>query len=381
LSGSTSSSSSPQQAAIPPLSLSQARPIHRLQAAEIPVGDQIGDQIGIYCHSQSYPWIADLADLLATALRQIGQSVIRLTETSSQPAHLDLAWVVAAQDFCERSGADWFAHTIATRSTRSIVLNVAQPHTPEFAKALTSLQQADWVFDLNPQAATVLTQLGIPAHFLPLGYLADYAPLAANQPLPDLLALRSLPPALRDRVPERAAPLHQRPIDLCFIGSLSDRRAQFFAQQAACFSAFRCFFHLPSPTGSQLAADQILPTPAAIGLSQRSKILLNVHRTEYPDFEWQRLIWQGLWQNTLVVTEPCLRIPGLIPGQHYVECDLEDLPAQLAWLLTDPAGQTEAEHIRRAGHAALMQHFSIAPILQTYLDQMERSRPLLGGVA
>lgn len=324
-------------------------------------------QIGVYCHPRGSSWIADIADLLVVALTRLGHRVVRRS-TAPCPADLDLDLLLAPHEVCELEGA------VLDRliGPRSILLNLAPPHTSGFAKAFAGLRQAAKVLDLNPRSAAVLNQLGIATDYLPLGYLPDYLPLIAPPTLPDGLALRSLPAALRDRLPDLEAPLTDRPIDLCFIGELSDRRSQWFAQHAACFSPFRCFWHLPHPDGAILSPDQTLPLSAAIGLSRRSKILLNIHRSEFPDGEWHRLLLQGLWQNTLVVTESCLPLPGLTAGQHYIECELAEMPDRLTWLLTDPQGQAEAERIRRAGHKALRQCL-LLPRLQVILQSVLQS--------
>ena len=104
--------------------------------------------------------------------------------------------------------------------------------------------------------------------------------------------------------------------------------------------------------------DQALDTEAVIGLSRRSKILLNIHRDELPYFEWHRIMFHGLWQNTLVVTEPCHDVPGLVAGEHFVACSLAEMPAKIEWLLRDPVGQAAAERIRQAGHRTLKEQFS-----------------------
>jgi hypothetical protein len=47
-------------------------------------------------------------------------------------------------------------------------------------------------------------------------------------------------------------------------------------------------------------------------------VLLNVHQTEMPYFEWQRLVFYGVWQQAAVVTEQCMDVPFLKNGEHYL---------------------------------------------------------------
>ena len=213
-----------------------------------------------------------------------------------------------------------------------------------------------------------------------------------GEQLPDLRSMRSLPAAVRECLPPIEAPLSARPLDIHFIGTLNDRRELFFASSARWLSEYRCFLHMP-PMGVPLlkGQDQALDTAAVIGVSRRCKILLNVHRDELPYFEWHRIVFHGLWQNTLVVTEPCHDIPGLVAGEHFVACPLAEMGEEIEWLLRSPEGKLEAERIRRAGHEAFKQQYDGGRIavraLQLVSDVFEESvlnpsaEPGLGGLA
>jgi len=99
-----------------------------------------------------------------------------------------------------------------------------------------------------------------------------------------------------------------------------------------------------------------------VALSQRSKILLNVHQDEIPYFEWHRMILLGIWQDTLVISEPCFRVPGLDPGTHFVECELDDLPGTIEWFLESEPGIEEAERIRSRARTWLRSHYGLEEI-------------------
>ena len=57
-------------------------------------------------------------------------------------------------------------------------------------------------------------------------------------------------------------------------------------------------------------------------------------------------------QRSLVLSEPSLPVPGLRPGEHYIEVPLHEFSDRIDWLLTTAAGQAHAEAVRQAGYAA-----------------------------
>jgi len=106
---------------------------------------------------------------------------------------------------------------------------------------------------------------------------------------------------------------------------------------------------------------------AIIGLCQRSKILLNIHQSEVPYFEWQRIVFQGFWQKTVVVSEPCFHAPGFKPGIHYIEAEPDDIPGIIQWLLTTAEGREKAEELRRNAYEQLINRFDMSKVLRELL--------------
>lgn len=340
----------------------QARYLRCLQNPGLGRPVRVSAKVGVYCSAQGNYFMAEIADFIAAAFEQVGVTAVRLCETDQRPDDLDFDLIVAPHEFFYLgAGESWQQ---ASWLSRAVMVNVEQPHTTWFAKAFCFLRQARLVLDINVKSAAILEQLGIPAYFLPLSYLPDYAPFGVTA-LPDLFALQGLPQTVRRMQPDLDAPLETRPLDLHFIGTLNPRREQFLAESAAWLSRFHCFFHIPPLEGPLLKGqDQALDTQAVIGLSQRSKILLNLHREDLPYFEWHRIVFHGLWQKTLVVTEPCHGVPGLIPGEHFIECKLSEMGSMVDWLLNTPTGRAEAERIRQAGHRALQQNLPLQRVMQ-----------------
>ena len=337
------------------------------------IQDAVSPQrLAIYCNSLGNYFITEIADFIAAALRQAGHSVTQLDEQAEPPDNLDGHWVIAPHEFFYLGeGPQWTGRS--QWLSKAVLVNVEQPQTTWFSKAFHFLRHAKVIFDINVKSAAIMRELKLPAYWLPLGYLPQHAATTASKQLSDLRALKSLPANVSKHLPEINAPLSARPIDLHFIGTLNPRREQFFANSAQWLSEFHCFFHIP-PMGVPLlkGQDQALDSAAVVGLSRRSKILLNIHRDELPYFEWHRIVFHGLWQNTLVVTEPCHDIPGLVAGEHFIECSLVDMPDKIKWLLHDPHGQETAERIRQAGHRAIKEQFDGRAIARSALQIVER---------
>ena len=332
--------------------------------------ETVPQQLAIYCNSLGNYFITEIADFIAAALQQAGHTVIQLNEQSIPPENLDGHWIIAPHEFFYLgNGPQWTQRQ--QWLSKAVMVNVEQPQTTWFSKAFHFLRHAQAIFDINVKSTAIMQSLKLPAYWLPLGYLPQYAATTATAQLPNLRALKSLP-AHTHHLPDINAPLSSRPLDLHFIGTLNPHREQFFANSAQWLSSLHCFLHIP-PMGVPLlkGQDQALDTAAVVGISRRSKILLNIHRDELPYFEWHRMVFHGLWQNTLVVTEPCHDIPGLVAGEHFVECSLEEMAEKIKWLLKDPAGQATAERIRQAGHQAAKEQFNGVAIAAAALAVVE----------
>ena len=318
--------------------------------------------IGVYCNTKGNYFITEIADFVAATLVKAGHSVTRLSEQDVPPEDLDAHWVVAPHEFFYLGeGPEWTQRLEWLK--QAVMVNVEQPQTTWFSKAFHFLRHTRCIFDINVKSTAIMQALKLPAYWLPLGMLDGYDPFCAPQQLSNLQAVRSLPAEVREQLPVLSAPLAERPLDIHFIGTLNPRRETFFAESARWLSQYRCFLHVP-PMGMPLlkGQDQALDTETVIGISRRSKILLNIHRDPLPYFEWHRMVFHGLWQNTLVVTEPCHDIPGLVAGEHFIACPLSEMAEHVAWLLRSEEGMETAERVRSAGYEALRSGFDGASI-------------------
>jgi Methyltransferase domain len=318
-----------------------------------------GDTVAIHAHSRGNFFFQQFQHMLGEAFGAIGVGCLLANEVRGmdipQPS---LRIVVAPHEFFYLGGAtsaDWPDYD------RTILLNTEQMQTSWFARALPSLFAAPYILDMNIQVAASLVRLGCNARFLPLGYVEGAETYQLQRELPDEAIVRSLPKRIGARIDSFDCPMSQRPLDILYVGSITHRREAFFARNAGLFAARHSFLHLTRLNAPLRIDDPDHVSPRAFAaLAQRSKIVLNIHRDEAAYFEWQRIVQYGLLQNACVVTERSTRVPGLEPGRHYFEDDLDKLPALITWLLDNPQGRAEAEKVRVAGALAARTAFDLS---------------------
>lgn len=328
--------------------------------------------LGVYCSSEGNYFITEIANWFASALTSLGHQVQVLSEKDTPPENLDHHIVIAPHEFFYL-GAEVESVRKSNLLTRAVMVNVEQPQTPWFSKAFHYLRKARIVFDINVKSSALLSSMGLPAYWLPLGYLDSYNPLLASRALPEIPTLSSLSDAERKSLPHLEDALSDRPLDIHFIGNLNPRREKFFNHNPW-LNEYRCFFHLPTSGIPLRASDgEALDSEIAAGISRRSKILLNIHRDEFPYFSWHRLAFQGFWQNTLIVTEACHQIPGLVPGEHYIACSQTDMARTVRELLHTSDGQAKAERIRQAGYTTFRKKFDALKLIRKAVHILDKS--------
>ena len=322
-----------------------------------------GDRVSVFCNRQGNFFFAQIQDLLCSALQRIGVAAHAAFETEVSDKTEGLKIVVAPHEFFYLGAME------KTENHRyfgdAILVNTEQMGTQWFSQAFRHLSSAKWILDVNLQSAATLTRIGHPASFLPLGYLPGYEPLDKPQAVPPTPATLSAQAPVFNAIPDPEGALDGRPIDVLFIGGLTPRRERFFAQHADFFSQRRCFIHLADIAAPLLPeACHAIGPEAFTGLSQRARVLLNVHHGDTPYFEWQRMVFYGFWQKTCVVTERASYVPGFEPGTHYFEDDLAHLPGLIEWATRDPQGQDAAASATEKAFDCLRSKYRMTDILR-----------------
>jgi len=321
------------------------------------------ETVAIFASSLGNFFFRQIADRLAAGFRAAGCRVYRLDQNSQRPDDVTLDFVVAPHEFFLLGAGPRWRNTIDV--TRSVVFNTEQPGTPWYFRALRYGAGAGMLVDLSPQSAALLPGLGFPkSGFLPLGPVAGTA--AAPESIRDCVSgLEDVP--LHPESGRGDIRWEERPIDVLFLGTLTPRRSEALARLAPTLARHRCFIHAPTGFGRPLrgAKGQIDEAHSRY-LAAQSKILVNIHRGEFPYFEWHRIVMLGAEQGAVVVSERSLPVPGIQPGCHYVPADIEAMPAAIERLLGDE-GAGLARTITARCRADLATHLDLGVELRALM--------------
>ena len=293
----------------------------------------------VFSAANGHTFIAEIADAVCAALVELGVDAERASGLPwPSPETLDI--VVAPQELFGRL----HGYDEATRldaASHCVAITLEQPGTSWFERSATYAARSRLVLDVSETAAAELRKRGINASRLALGYHRSW-----------------------DRWHGDAAV--ERPIDVVFLGSATRRRTAFFARHAALFKQLNCRLMLRDSSermneGDWVAGDE------KYELLTRSKILLNLHRADSPYLEWNRVI-QAMANGCLVVSEPSGDVAPLVPGQHFLEAPLDEIPGLMRALLADPAS---IARIARNGYEFISSEFTLASGLAPFLPAFE----------
>lgn len=296
----------------------------------------------IYVSSLGNIFMKEIAEDIAVDLRRAGIDVFIRDETSDMTQREPLSIVVAPHEFFTLGdGKSWMRDEVIESS---FVYNTEQLQTPWFAKSLPAILASPGVFDISPQVAHLLGEAGLPAmHLEPGAALRTHWLEDADLDHPLVSAL----PARAKSSDFGLVPWSERPIDISFFGSESDRRESFLARNASVLAKFSAFIYCRRQSHGVIrdqSEGQSL-TRIAGHVAGHSKISLNLHRDEFSYFEWHRIVRQGMASGSLVVTDPCLSHPRLKPGEHFFQEDVRHIPNLLEWLVFDVDGRNEAQRV------------------------------------
>ena len=182
---------------------------------------------------------------------------------------------------------------------RTIGICAEQPGTTFFDDDVEIGCELGAVFDVNPAAVRAFGSKGISATHFPLGWTPSWSHVS-----------------LESENWHQGEPV--RDVDVLHLGIYSDRRAHVLAESARYLSRWRCQLNL-----SDDHAPNFRPQPNyATGgdkweLLRRARVLLNIHVSDRPYFEWQRAV-QAICNGCLVVSEHSTDHEPLEIGRHFV---------------------------------------------------------------
>lgn len=269
-------------------------------------------------------FMREIADHLVEALQGRGRTAELVTDELPDPDADPLEQlVVAPHEFFPL-----FPATVPDQlraAAGSICINTEQVGTPFFATSMQYVGQGRAALDISTHSLGAIRAHGIPAFHLPLGYVRSMdhwrGPLAAAD--------------------------QERTIDIGFLAGRTERREAFIGGAAGQLWEWRTDLRFFSWHKPALAAHSTFTAGVAKyrGLAN-TRILLNVHRSDDPYFEWARIV-EAMANGCAVATETSVGIEPLVPGEHMVVAHLEDLAEQAVALAFDEprrAAMAEAAH-------------------------------------
>ncbi len=323
----------------------------------------------LYTSSHGNYFFDEIRDLIAAGLRQLGLSVLTHNENigffgNPQDWHLVLA---PHEFFYLGAGHSRRAEPLPQNL---ILINTEQPSTHWFRMTADLFPKARWIWDIDYLSSQRLIHRGLPCRYLPLGFVPQFEPFGKLRDLPLNYGTCFLEPQVRFRS-RLEEPLSVRPIDLAFFGNVTTRREQFFSETASQFAKYRTYFYFSDGTKPLLEGQTThMNTATVVGLVQRSKVLLNIHRDEDFYFESHRIVMHGIAQRALVISEPCSPAPPFRPGIDFIEAPREEIARRVDYYLTDPVGRREAQEIADQGFRTLSRDCQLRHVLRPLLAEI-----------
>jgi Methyltransferase domain len=322
----------------------------------------------LYASSLGNYFFLEIRELLAAGFRELGFEVNLRDERDGFTEQADWHVIIAPHEFFYLGRGETLARQ--KTPTNLVLFNTEQPSTQWYQRAYQHFSKAFCIWDINLDSSQETVSRGFACEHLPLGYVPGFDQYKEIKELPEHYGTCALEKEIRERSYFDRS-LMDRPIDVLFLGTLSLRRERFFSLAASSLSRFHTYVYLPDAQSPLISGfNSHVDTITSVGLAQRSKILLNIHRGVDRYFEWHRIVMHGIWNKALVITEPCGVGPPFEPGVHFVEAPLSEIPDVVAHYLTDREGRAKAQEIALAGFRTLTERCRLRDFLRPLLLQL-----------
>ncbi len=322
-------------------------------------------KLAIFTHSKSAFFVQNIQQLLFESLDSLGINVVCLNE--SHPVDYKFTWniILFPDEFfiLDREVPE----PPETLPDNIIIVNGEQRRSPWYKRAIPYILKSAIVWDIDYDTAIKLNKEGILSYFLPLGYKNKFLPYSNISTPPRFPKELFIGKDFYTYTSERLS-FSNRPIDILFIGRLSDYRNDFFVKNSESLSKYECFFCFSDAVSPRHSIN--ISQEMVISLCQRSKIILNLHHGANSYFEWHRIIHLGIWQKALVVSEPCSFNPYFFPNTDYIEvlrCSIAD---KINFLLTTEKGQILANNTINKSFNKLKKDVRLSDILLKLLGKI-----------
>jgi glycosyltransferase involved in cell wall biosynthesis len=308
------------------------------------------ETVHLFVTSKSNLFIREIADLLCAGFGAAGCEaqlfVDQIPAENSEEGKIQI--VVTPHEFFNlflSYQLPW--EKIQRLTSHLFLLGTEQPESEWFYSNLVMAPHARAMLDIHPSGVAGYRANGVRCFHLPLGYH----------------------PLLEQR---NQSGNSERDVDVCVLAAMTDRREEFIAANADWFAARNCHLRLvPLGFAKTETTRSYLPAARRNALLQRTKILLNVHYSELPYFEWHRALI-ALANRCCMITEPCAGFAPLIPGKHLIMAKADYLTTCCEYYLEH---EDEREAIAGAAYAFLRERFTQKENCCTFLQQIQKALP------
>lgn len=304
---------------------------------------QLPARVDLFATSKSNLFILEIGALVAAGFRELGcDARLCLDEIPSENPPADtLQIVVTPHEFYNLFLSEKLPRERMRGLTRKVhLLCTEQPETGWFQSNLQWAHYSIGTADINPLGVAAYRARGLRAHQLQLGYH-------------EILSHR-------ERIPH-----HRRSNDIVFLGSMTPRREEFFAQHAGFFARHQCHLRLvPLEFAKTKATRSYLSAERRNELLADARIVLNLHYSEQKYFEWHRML-VALANGCCIISETCQGHGRLVPGKHFIMVEPEQIIPACEYFLAHPGEcETIAEQGRKFVETELRQAQSCAQFLR-----------------
>ncbi|MDQ3319081.1 MAG: glycosyltransferase [Actinomycetota bacterium] len=236
-------------------------------------------------------------------------------------------------------------HPTRAQLARTISLCVEQPGTTWFEASRRHAARTAAAMDIQRSSVRVLRRHGLAAEHFRLGY-SDYWDRWGGDDDVD------------------------RPIDVLYMGSASERRDRLLASYAEALWPHETRLLIPPLAPRTHRRPDYLLTEEKWRCLRSAKTILNLHRQDKPYFEWVRVL-EAIANGCVVVSEHSTDGSPLVAGEHYISAGADNVALLASGLLQD---EERLRAIRLGVYEFVRSELSMRPAAQRLIALAEHVR-------
>lgn len=270
-------------------------------------------------------FFSEVADALVDELTELGAEAVVHTKDVPDPDRRDVYVLLPPHEYFTLEGDAWTKDT--SLLARTIFLSAEQPSSPFFAGNIAHAAKAGAVFDFSPLAVEQYRLLGVNASWLPFGWTPTWD--------------------------HHGRPADERSLDVLFLGCITPRRERLLAELAPVVERLRAQLIVSDNSAPNTAdSGSFIAGDAKRRLLGTTRIVVNLHQTDEPYFEWLRAS-EAAMAGAVVLSEPSVGTGYFVPNEHFACSSLGALPQVLAELSENPDWQ---KRLRSSAYEVVRNH-------------------------